>query len=139
MENPVHRYVREVAFGDTDASGWMHFPNIFRFFEEAEHQFLKARGVMVFERAHGGWPRASVSCDYKKPLLCGDVIEVLLGIERIGASSVQWLFEVINAAGEVAALGRVTTVRVNHEGRPQIISDHERMLLESGSLFVRPS
>ena len=46
MDAPLHRHACEVAFGDTDASGWMHFPNIFRYFEAAEHTFLKSRGVV---------------------------------------------------------------------------------------------
>jgi acyl-CoA thioester hydrolase len=107
----------------------MHFPNIFRYFEEAEHAFLKSRGVLVFDRAQGGWPRVKVSCDYKRPLLTGDRIEVLLKISRIGASSVTWDFEALTISGELAAHGSVTTVRVNHEGKPQLISDEERAAL----------
>jgi acyl-CoA thioester hydrolase len=129
MDAPNYRHSCEVAFGDTDASGWMHFPNIFRFFEEAEHAFLKSRGILVFDRAQGGWPRVKVSCDYKRPLITGDRIEVLLEIARLGASSVTWNFDVLTATGETAAFGSVTTVRVNHEGRPQIISDEERKAL----------
>jgi acyl-CoA thioester hydrolase len=129
MNSPLHRHICEVAFGDTDASGWMHFPNIFRYFEEAEHAFLKSRGVLVFDRAHGGWPRVKVSCDYKRPLLTGDRIEVLLEISRIGESSLTWNFEILTTTGEVAAVGSVTTVRVNGEGRPQPISATERAAL----------
>ncbi len=130
MQSPLYNFFYEVSFGDTDASGWMHFPNIFRYFEEAEHAFLKSRGVLVFDRSLGGWPRVKVTCDYKRPLLTGDRIEVQLEISRFGASSITWDFEVLNAAGETAALGSVTTVRVNHEGRPQLIGDAERSALE---------
>lgn len=129
MEAPLHRHACEVAFGDTDASGWMHFPNIFRYFEEAEHAFLKSRGLLVFDRSRGGWPRVRVSCDYKRPLVTGDRIEVLLAVSRVGGSSVTWDFEVLTACGESAACGSVTTVRVNHEGRPQQVSDAERAVL----------
>lgn len=129
MDAPLHRQVCEIAFGDTDASGWMHFPNIFRFFEAAEHAFLKSRGLLVFDRAQGGWPRVKVCCDYRRPLLTGDRIEVQLGISRIGGSSMTWDFEVLNAEGEIAALGSVTTVRVDHEGTPQSISPQERTAL----------
>jgi YbgC/YbaW family acyl-CoA thioester hydrolase len=131
MENPLHRHACEVAFGDTDASGWMHFPNIFRYVEAAEHEFLRRRGVLVFDRASGGWPRVKVACDFKRPLMCGDRIEVQLAISRLGASSITWSFEVLNAAGEIAAFGALTTVRVDHQGRPQLISDDERQKLES--------
>ena len=129
MENPVYRQAGKIAFGDTDASGWMHFPQIFKYAEEAEHAFLRSRGVLVFDREKGGWPRVKVSCDYKRPFRCGDSFEVLLGIARISASSVTWNFEVVNAAGEIAAFGSMTNVRVDHEGRPKPISEDERAAL----------
>ena len=126
MDKPHYRHSTLVAFGDTDASGWMHFPNIFRYFEEAEHAYLKSRGVLVFDRKHGGWPRVKVSCDYKRPLLTGDRIEVRLRISRIGASSLNWQFDILTEAGETAAHGSVTTVRVNRNGVPQTITQSER-------------
>ena len=107
----------------------MHFPNIFKYVEAAEHQFLRSRGILVFDRSQGGWPRVKVSCDYKRPFQCGDSYEVLLSITRIGAASLTWSFEVLNAAGEVAALGSMTNVRVGHEGQATLISDAERELL----------
>ena len=91
--------------------------------------FLRSRGVLVFDRAEGGWPRVKVACDYKRPFQSGDAFEVLLGISRIGASSVAWNFEVLNTAGEIAAFGSMTNVRVDREGRPKLISDEERAAL----------
>ncbi|MEI6674270.1 MAG: thioesterase family protein [Verrucomicrobiota bacterium] len=134
MDNPLYRHASEIAFRDTDASGWMHYTNIFSHVEIAEHAFLRAAGLLVFDRSQGGWPRVNVACEYKQPLLCGDKIEVQLAIAAVGASSVTWAFEVINAAGEVAAYGRITTVRVNHQGRPQALDAHERMVLEEHRL-----
>ena len=127
MDAPLHRHTREVAFGDTDASGWMHFPNAFRYFELAEHEFLKQRGLLVFDRAQGGWPRVKASCEYDQPLVTGDRIEVQLGISRIGTSSVTWEFEIIRLAdGAQAAHGSITTVRVDWKGKPQPLSREER-------------
>ena len=134
MENPLHRQSFEVAFGDTDASGWIHFPNVFKYVEEAEHAFLRSRGVLVFDRSQGGWPRVKVGCDYKRPLLSGDKIEVQLNISRIGAASMNWDFEILNIAGEVAAFGSIVTVRVNSVGSPQEISANERHLLQPSNL-----
>lgn len=129
MEAPIHRHGLEVAFGDTDASGWMHFPNVFRYFELAEHAFLKSHGLLIFDREHGGWPRVNVTCDFNWPMLAGDRIEVQLAVGRVGNTSVTWKFEIVNAAMNVAAAGTVTTVRVDGSGRPQPISDAERAAL----------
>lgn len=131
MDAPLYRHHREVAFADTDAGGWVHFPNILRYVEEAEHAFLKSRGALVFDRALGGWPRVNVHCDFSKPLQFGDRIEVQLAVAQIGNSSVTWKFEIQNEAGECAAQGSMTTVRVDHEGRVQPLSDAERMALEN--------
>jgi YbgC/YbaW family acyl-CoA thioester hydrolase len=129
MKAPLHRHASEVAFADTDASGWLHFPNIFRHVEAAEHELLKSRGILVFDRTQGGWPRVKVACDYQRPLQAGERIEVLLAISRIGGSSITWDFEILNAAGATAAFGSMITVRVDATGRPQRISDAERAAL----------
>jgi len=131
METPIHRYGSEIAFGETDASGWMHFPNVFRHVEKAEHEFLRSRGLLVFERDQGGWPRVRVSCDFKQPLLTGDRIEVLLEIAQLGNSSITWNFEVVKHSGELAAFGSMTNVRVNQFGQAQPISKAERKALQT--------
>ncbi len=132
MENPLYRHASEVSFRDTDASGWVHFTNIFNHVELAEHAFLRSRGLLVFDRSQGGWPRVKVSCDFKRPLLCGDPIEVHLAIAAVGTSSVSWNFEIIRGPGELAAVGGITTVRVDHLGRPQPLNATERLELERG-------
>lgn len=132
MDSPLHRHVREVAFSDTDASGWMHFPHAFRYFELAEHEFLKESGLLVFDRAQGGWPRVKATCQYHHPLVTGDRIEVQLSVSRVGTSSVTWDFEIRRIADSIrASYGSVTTVRVNGEGKPQPLSAEERAVFEA--------
>jgi acyl-CoA thioester hydrolase len=129
MPTPCHIHRSTVTFGDTDCSGWLHFPQIFRPVEEAEHTYLKQQGIMVFDRSQGGWPRVHVDCDFKQPLRFGDEIEVHLFIERIGAASVNWAFEV-HKAGEIHALGHMTTVRVNQIGKAEEIDATTRARLQ---------
>ncbi len=133
MENPVYRHSGEIAFADTDASGWMHFPSVFHYVEAAEHAFLKSRDILVFARGQGGWPRVKVGCEFKKPFVFGDRFEVVLGISRIGGASISWAFEILNAAGEIAAFGQMTNVRVDQDGKPQLISEEERERLMAES------
>ena len=129
MESPIYKHSAEIAFADTDACGLMHFPSIFRHIEAAEHACLKKLGVLVFDRAEGGWPRVNVNCDYRKQLLAGDAIEVQLRIAKLGESSIVWEYEVLNAKGEVAVSGTMTNVRVDATGTKQAISDEERAAL----------
>jgi YbgC/YbaW family acyl-CoA thioester hydrolase len=129
MQTPLCRYTSQIAFADTDASGWMHFTKVFRHVEEAEHHFLNQRGVLVYDRDQGGWPRVQVSCDYQRPLVMGDVIEIHLDLTRIGNASLTWEFEILTASGEVAASGGMITVRVDAHGKSKPISDAERQAL----------
>lgn len=130
MPEPVFQHRNRVAFADTDASGWVHFPKFFRFAEEAEHAFLRERGLLVFDRAQGGWPRVNVSCDFLRPLLFGDEVETRLTIQRVGTSSIAWGFEIVHlASGETSARGAMTTVLVDATGKPRTIGDDQRAAL----------
>jgi acyl-CoA thioester hydrolase len=129
MNAPLHRHVTEVAFGDTDASGLMHFPSVFRYVEAAEHAFLKARGIHIFSREYGGWPRVHVDCDYRQMLFFGDVIEVRLGLSRMGDSSLTWVFEIWKGEQRCAS-GSMVTVRVDGTGKPVEIDEATRQALD---------
>ena len=133
MEAPCHRYECEVAFADTDASGWVHFSKALTYAERAEHDFLGRRGVDVFGRAKGGWPRVKVSCEYKRPLVFQEKIAVLLTLDHIGGSSLVWKFQILKANGELAARGEMVTVKVNAAGEVSGISEAEKNLLEASA------
>ncbi len=130
VENICHRYECEVAFSDTDASGWVHFTKILIYAEKAEHDFLRKCDIPVFDPALGGWPRVKVSCEYRAPLRFQDRIEVMLALAKIGVTSVAWKFEIAKMDGTIAASGEMVTVKVNASGEPQPISEGERKLLE---------
>jgi acyl-CoA thioester hydrolase len=131
MERPVYHHSSRIAFADADASGKLHFTKVFRHVEEAEHAFLHSRGVPVFDRFAGFWARVQVWCDYLRPLACGEQIGVVLKMARLGSSSITWEFEITNTAGETAASGSMTTVRVDPEGNARPIEPAERAALTS--------
>ena len=87
-------------------------------------RFCSSRGMLVFDRCAGRLAAGqgvlrlqAAACSPATASKCGSPIS------RVGASSVTWDFEVLTASGELAAFGSITTVRVNHEGRPQLITD----------------
>jgi YbgC/YbaW family acyl-CoA thioester hydrolase len=131
VNNACHRYVRKVAFQDTDASGWVHFTKLLAYAEEAEHDYLRKCGIAVITKAGGGWPRVNVACDFRSPLIFQDSIEVILAIAKIGESSAEWRFE-ISKDDKVAASGTMITVKVDGTGKPEAITTAERKLLEGG-------
>ncbi len=132
MENIRHRYFCEVAFPDTDASGWVHFSKILIYAERAEHDFLTSSGIPVFDRGRGGWPRVKITCEYKRPLEFQDGIEVLLSLDHVGGTSLCWKFEILKNDGELAARGEMVTVKVDYTGKVAPLSEMERGILEGG-------
>jgi len=131
LENVCHRYSCEVAFADTDASGWVHFSKVLCYVERAEHDLLELSGISIFQPAQGGWPRVKVSCEYSSPLNFQDKIEVRLSISRLGRSSVNWRFGIFKDDGTLAAEGEMVTVKVGSEGVAMPFSDAERGKLEA--------
>lgn len=112
---------RRVEFRDTDAAGIVHFSAFFFWMESAEHELLRAAGVHVVDRpapgeaaagddATASWPRVSAACDYKSAVRFGDEIEIAVGIEEIGHTSVTFAFR-FEHGGIRVAQGRIVAVR----------------------------
>ena len=74
---------RRVEFNETDMAGIAHFTNYFKYMEEAEHGFLRSRGLsVVLDDAKGklGFPKLSAKCDYMRPVRYEDVIDIEVAI-----------------------------------------------------------
>jgi YbgC/YbaW family acyl-CoA thioester hydrolase len=107
-------------------AGIAHFANFFRYMEVAETDFLHSLGLSVAWRDGEqklGFPRVSVSCDYKKPVRFEDVLEIAVTVEDVGRKSIRYRFD-FSRKGEEVAVGRITTVFCR--GTP----DHEIESLE---------
>ena len=130
MEKPCHHYECRVNFSDTDASGRAHFTAILVYAERAEHDLLRSHGIDVLVPGKSGWPRASVRCDYRKPLFFDDPVAVKLALQGVGRSSLSWSFEILHSGTrEVAATGEIVTVKVNEQGVPMELPASEREAL----------
>lgn len=99
---------RAVHFAETDASGAVHFTNILRYIEEAEHAFLRTKNLPVFNSSTFR-PRVHISCDYRQPIRCFDEIEVRLEVIAIGNTSTTWKFSVTRD-NIICAEGKMITV-----------------------------
>ncbi len=108
------KMIRRVEFADTDMAGIVHFSNFFRMMEVAEHAFFRSLGFSI----HGpdpagttGWPRASATCDYFRPLRFEDEVEIHLLVAEVRSRSIRYefVFRKPNESGEIAR-GKVATV-----------------------------
>jgi acyl-CoA thioester hydrolase len=102
-----HRYQTRVQWVDTDASGRIHFSAAFRWAEAAEHDLLQRDGHAFA----GDFPRVDVGATYLERLGFGDQVEVVLGTERVGRSSITYRWEV-RRDGVVCVRGRHVVVYV---------------------------
>lgn len=97
-------------------AGIAHFANFFRYMEQAETDFLHTLGISVSwkdgeERL--GFPRVSVSCDFKNPARFEDILDIAVTVEEVGRKSVRYRFD-FSCEGKAVATGSVTTVFCRH-------------------------
>lgn len=117
---------RRVEFRDTDAAGIAHFSTFFVWMESAEHELLRHAGVPLVDVVEASapaddgevrelpgtysWPRVSANCDYKSAVRFNDELDIVVGLESIGRSSLTWALR-FEQAGRWIAQGRVVAVR----------------------------
>lgn len=116
MDAPVSfhfRHRRTIEFADADPAGVMHFTNVLKFVESAEHAFLHSLGDPVYSPGGPGWPRVEVACRYLKPARFGQALETCLRVVEIRASGLQygfWIFLADEPGSPLVATGSCTIV-----------------------------
>jgi acyl-CoA thioester hydrolase len=119
---PTFSITRRVEFHETDTAGLMHFSNFYRWMEVCEHEWFRANGLFMMSVASDGvrrgWPRREASCNFLRPLRCGDLVRVTGTVAGLGASSATYdfVFEKDRAGKwtEVAR-GKMSTVHVRQD------------------------
>ena len=90
-------------------AGIVHFSNFFRYMEEAEHAFLRSRGLSVaMDDGKGklGFPKVSAHCDYMRPARYDDLVDVTLVVRCDDGKCVDYEC-VFSVAGKKLAVGQV--------------------------------
>lgn len=132
-----------MAFGDTDASGLVHFAALFRFFEIGEKEALRELGLVKppYRRQSAEdqddetiiFPRVHVSCDYKSAAHADDLLTITTTVPRIGRTSLTWEIE-LKHGDDVIAEGKMITVCVSQSsGEPVPVPAELREGLALGS------
>ncbi|CAB4734617.1 unannotated protein [freshwater metagenome] len=102
---------RRVAWNETDAAGHNHFTAVFRWIEEAEHSLMRSLGAETAMIAR--IPRVHIDVDFHDRLYFGEVIDVRVGVVRVGTSSCAFEFEVLKADGVRAISGSYVIVHAS--------------------------
>jgi len=81
---------RSVRFGDTDAAGLMHFPQLLHWCHEAYEESLERFGIpaaQIFptpdQQPAVALPIVHCSADFFRPLVCGDPLAIVLEPRRL--------------------------------------------------------
>ncbi len=98
-----------LLFVDTDASGRIHYSALFRHVEAAEMEFFRSIGRPFSQMPFSDlkYPRVRVEADYKAPLICDDLMDIHVWVERIGRASYTLGFSIRKEDVEVAAAKEV--------------------------------
>ena len=82
---------RIVRFGECDPAGVAYYPEFFNWFHQAmEACFEDHLGVSYAEIIKTtGFPAVQTSAEFRMPLAIGSSIDVEVGIERLGRSSIE--------------------------------------------------
>ena len=108
------RFQTRIRFIDTDASGRIHYTAMFRYFESAEIEFLRALGITSDMRSGYHLPRVHVECDFMRIIAHDDLISIEVSLTKLGHSSIGFEFQTFKA-DELAAKGAVVVVCMDRE------------------------
>lgn len=103
---------RRVEFRETDMAGIVHFSNYFTWMEQAEHEVWRSLGLGVLTQVDGewiSWPRVRAECDYRRAIRFEDILDVEIGLLKIGSKSLTWKVRFLHQT-ELIAEGTMVTV-----------------------------
>lgn len=104
--HPSVTITRRVEWADTDASGHHYNGAVLRWVEAAEAALLESLGLSWL---WGRIPRVHYEVAYRERLWFGQEIDVEIGVEHVGRTSLRYAFTV-RRGDAVAAQGTVTAV-----------------------------
>lgn len=112
---------------DTDAAGIWHHSTIIRWTEDAEAELHRRLGII--DRTFGATPRVRVEFEFGAPLKFDAEVDVTLGVETIGTTSITYAVTV-ERDGESLASGKMVAVLIDpRSGAKKVWPDDMRQLL----------
>lgn len=139
-------YSREltVAWGESDPFGLVYFPMMFTWFNETEHELLRALGYptnKLIQESRTAFVMGDVHFRFIGPAAYGDRVRTTIQLSKIGTSSLHWDCKAVQASsGELITEGRAIRIhaQIQEDGtlKAMPIPDHIRKVLtEPGGLI----
>jgi acyl-CoA thioester hydrolase len=109
------RYKRRVQFADTDLAGIVHFSNMFRYLDEAEHALWRDAGLSIVQTGSDiGWPRLNAALEFRNPLRFEEEFEVWVRIAELKTRTIEYEFTLVRGKS-VIAVGTMTSICVRRQ------------------------
>ncbi|WP_018130406.1 acyl-CoA thioesterase [Effusibacillus pohliae] len=86
-----------VHWGDTDKAGIVFYPNYFKWFDIAGHQFFRSVGLApseLEEKHQVILPMLDARCTFEKPLFYDDIITIRTVVQEINRKTIKLSHEV---------------------------------------------
>jgi len=124
----------DLRWDDADRYGHVNNTVHYRLFDSAVNRWLLGQGLLDFEQGPICLV-AETGCRYAAPLEFPGEVEVGLGLERLGSSSMTWRLGLFGAGDAAAAEGRFIHVLVDRDmRRPVPLPQPWREALEAAAL-----
>ncbi len=109
-----------IIFGDTDQMGIVYYANYLRFFESARAAYWRSLGRTYQDLVDWGvaMPVVEAHCNYKRPALYEDLIDVDVSVSEVRAASLRFAYRVTRGA-DLIAEGYTRHAIVGPDGRPK--------------------
>lgn len=129
----IFRHTLEVRFNDCDPMGHVNNAVYLTYLEQARFANWREVWGTNFERLPLNTPGvilARAEIDYRRPAKYGDVLEIRIGLERIGRTSFTYVYEVVDQDQQRVADARTVLVMYDYEqAKPSPISAELRSKL----------
>ena len=127
-----HYTTISTRWADNDAYGHVNNTVYYEWFDTVVNEWLIGEGLLDIAAGNPIGLVVQTGCSFFAPLSFPGDVEVGLGVERLGASSVTYRIGVFaSGAGEPAAQGSFTHVYVDRDSRrPAALPDSWRQKLE---------
>ncbi|MDX1410447.1 MAG: thioesterase family protein [Saprospiraceae bacterium] len=122
-----------VQFSNCDPFGIVFYPQYFYILSDSKEDFLIHIGHPQHHYINNlrlGWPMVRLETDFKRPARYGDLIDVEIGVFKLGDSSLGLEYSIRGDDGELRLVTRSVIVLTDLEsGRPVPIKDDLRAAL----------
>lgn len=104
-----------VRFGDLDPAGIAYYPSLVGFLHEAFEDFFQGHVGRPYPEVYReglGFPTVKLDVEFLAPVQYGDVVDLAVGVERIGRTSLQLRYDA-SVGGRPVFQGRNVVVAVD--------------------------